>query len=119
MDGDAPTPLRPQLHVLDGGGAARRRKPVRLTLLRHPATAHAPDPASDAVDLPLPGGAMSHLEHAIAALRLAAQAETITGRSDGVIDALDHLTRELSVLFDEEVARTALLRISGQLRRPR
>ena len=69
--------------------------------------------------MPAPGSAMSHLEHAIAALREAAQAETITGRSDGVIDALDHLTRELSVLFDDEVARTALLRISGQLRRPR
>jgi hypothetical protein len=116
MDGDAPSPLRSRLQVLEGGSTPGRRKPVRLTLLRDPATArHAPD----RVDLPRPGAPMSHLEHAIAALRDAAQAETITGRSDGVIDALDHLTRELAVLFDEEVARTALLRISGQLRRPR
>ena len=115
MDGDAPSSMRSRFQVLDGGGAARRRKPVRLTLLRDPATAHRPD----TIDLPAPGATMTHLEHAIAALREAAQAETITGRSDGVIDALDHLTRELSVLFDDEVARTALLRISGQLRRPR
>ncbi len=115
MNGDAPTPLRPRLQVLDGGAQGRRRKPVRLTLLRDPARAHA----VDTDDLPNPGEPMTHLEHAIAALREAAQAETVTGRSDGVIDALDHLTRELSVLFDEEVARTALLRISGQLRRPR
>jgi hypothetical protein len=115
MDGDAQTPMRSRLQVLDGGGAPHRRKPVRLTLLRDPGTPHRPD----LVDLPRPGSPMSHLEHGIAALREAAQAETITGRSDGVIEALDHLTRELSVLFDDEVARTALLRISGQLRRPR
>lgn len=115
MDGDASSPNPSRFRVLDGGGAPHRRKPVRLTLLRDPAKAHRPD----LVDLPRPGAPMSHLEHAIAALREAAQADTITGRSDGVIDALDHLTRELAVLFDEEVARTALLRISGQLRRPR
>lgn len=115
MNGDAPTPARPRFQVLEGGGQARRRKPVRLTLLRDPARVHA----VDLHDLPSPGETMTHLEHAIAALREAAQAETVTGRSDGVIDALDHLTRELSVLFDDEVARTALLRISGQLRRPR
>jgi hypothetical protein len=115
MDRDAPSPMRSRFQVLDGGGAPHRRKPVRLTLLRDPGTARRPD----LVDLPSPGSPMSHLEHAIEALRDAAQAETMTGRSDGVIDALDHLPRELAVLFDEEVARTALLRISGQLRRPR
>jgi hypothetical protein len=115
MDGDAPSLMRSRFQVLEGGGAARRRKPVRLTLLRDPATARRPD----LIDFPSPNSPMTHLEHAIAALREAAQAETVTGRSDGVIDALDHLTRELSVLFDDEVARTALLRISGQLRRPR
>lgn len=115
MNGDAPSSLRPRLQVLDGGGATRRRSPVRVTHLRDAAR----PVERESADFPNPGEPMSHLEHAIAALREAAQAETVTGRSDGVIDALDHLSRELAVLFDEEVACTALLRISAQLRRPR
>ena len=115
MNGDAPGAPRTLFRVLDGGGEARRRRPVRLTLLRDPASAHAPDTGW----LPFPPPPATHLEHAIAVLQVAAQADTITKRSDGVIEALDRLTRELAGLFDDEVARTALLRISGQLRRPR
>ncbi len=112
MDGDALRVSKPRFQVLAGGAGGARRAPVRQTRLPGPM---APDP-EDFVDPEMP---LTDIERAIAQLRLAAQSGTRAQRCEGIVDAMEHLAREIASMHGEDAARTALLRISARLRHAR
>lgn len=102
-EGHGPAPL----HAMEG-----MISPVRAQAVR---TEWGDDLDDELLDLPNPHGAQTHLEAAIALLRRAAQATTVSERGDATLVAIEHASRSFGELFDREVAKKLLRDIADSL----
>lgn len=109
LQGDGETIARnaPPRHAMDG-----MISPVRAQAVR---PEWGDDLDDELLDLPDPHGAQTHLEAAIALLRRAAQATTVSERGDATLVAIEHASRSFGELFDREVAKKLLRDIADSL----